>query len=481
MAAEKISFDLHSLWSKLRNSRFVRDVLMLSGGTGLAQIIAVAVLPVLTRLYSPHDFGVLTLFISIVVLLTAFTTFNYELMIMLSKSHRSASQLVWLILALSSVVASIALFVVALVHQRLADIFGMPELSAPLYAVPPLIIFTTLYQALRYWKMRLMQFTIVARSMIVRALTFAVCAPFFAFIPFGMNRAQCLIAAVAGSEIFKTLVRTESIRKAKVTELAPARRIRMSVVARRHGPLALTRSVSTGMSLIYDRVPDLIISSFFGAATLGLYGMVERIVAAPSRLVSGAIGDVYRQRASVLHRTEGRFDQLTLRTIGATALISFVPFLIAILSAPKLAPSILGPDWAAAGHYASILLVGEFVAFITTPIDDAVLIVGAKRFVFFWSLARLLLTLSLFPLAQFGILNFTQFLWGLVTVRITMVGIYGAAALQYSRTGCSELVKPIWLRSAMKPPAKGRDSCNFSRGFPSDKKQIKSQDLSTET
>ena len=153
--------------------------------------------------------------------------------------------------------------------------------------------------------------------------------------------------------------------------------------------MALTTSVSTGMSLIYDRVPDFWISSFFGAATLGLYGIVERIVAQPSQLVSKAIGDVYRQRASVLHRAQGRFDALTLKTIATTALISFVPFLLAVIHAPKIFSLLLGPQWESAGRYASILLVGEFFAFIITPIDNASVIVGAKRFIFLWSLARL--------------------------------------------------------------------------------------------
>lgn len=436
---------MHLIWERARNSYFVRDVLMLSGGTGVAQLIALAVLPLLTRIYSPEDFGILTLFISITTMLSVFTSFNFELMIMLSRTHRSASQLIWLILTLSSAVAVVITLIAVFFRHRISEFLGAPQLADWLFALPALMVCTSSYQALRYWKMRLSQFAVVSRSMVARSLTFAVSAPLFGFIPFAPRQGCALLMAFILSEFVKTAVLVKNLR---YRELSPANRTRMGAVGRRHGPMALTTALSTWMGLVYDRVPDFMISSFFGASTLGLYGMVERIVAAPSRLVSKAIGDVYRQRASVLHRSQGQFDRLTLNTIAVTALISSAPFLLGIVYAPKLTSLLLGAQWEVAGHYASILMVGEFFAFVMTPIDDAALIVGAKRFIFLWALGRLLLTFSLFPLLKSGILDFTGLLWGIVTIRIFMVSIYGAAAIQYARTGQPTLRNPNSTRQS---------------------------------
>ncbi len=463
MTVERMGLGARNLWRMASNSRFVRDVLLLSGGTGVAQLMSLAILPLLTRLYSPKDFGVLTLYISIVTLLSVFTSFNYELMIMLSRSHRSASQLVWLILAISTGAAGVALVIIALFRHKIAGLLGAPELAAWLYAVPALLVCASGYRALGYWKMRLGQFAVISRSMIAKSFAFAVIATLFAFIPFASQQGAGLILALIASEIVKTVVLIESVRKVDTEEFAPASRRRIGAVARRRGPMALTTSVSTGMSLIYDRVPDFLVSSFFGAATLGLYGMVERIVAAPSRLVSKAIGDVYRQRASVQHRTQGRFDALTLKTIATTALISSVPFLLAVIHAPKIFSLLLGPQWESAGRYASILLVGEFFAFIITPIDNASVIVGAKRFIFLWSLARLVLTLSLFPLLLFGVLDFVGFLWAIVAIRILMVSLDGAASFQFARTGRPVLEKPLWWRRSAEQRGTGSSGTTPAR------------------
>ena len=216
------SLGARDLWRMASHSCFLRDVLLLSGGTGIAQLMALAILPLLTRLYSPKDFGVLTLYISIVTLLSVFTSFNYELMIMLSRSHRSASQLVWLILAISTGAAGVALVIIALFRHKIADLLGAPELSAWLYAVPALLVCASGYQALRYWKMRLGQFAVVSRSTIAKSFAFAVIATLFAFIPFAPQQGAGLIVAFITSEIVKTIVLIGSVRKVDSKEFAPA-------------------------------------------------------------------------------------------------------------------------------------------------------------------------------------------------------------------------------------------------------------------
>ena len=51
---------------KLNNcSSFTKNVLTLMTGTTVAQAIPIAISPILTRIYTPSDFGLLALFIAI--------------------------------------------------------------------------------------------------------------------------------------------------------------------------------------------------------------------------------------------------------------------------------------------------------------------------------------------------------------------------------------------------------------------------------
>src|SRR5919201_3348712 len=58
---------------------FARDVATLGAGTAVAQIFTIASGPVITRLYTPNDLGVLGLFTSFLSVATVATSLKYEL------------------------------------------------------------------------------------------------------------------------------------------------------------------------------------------------------------------------------------------------------------------------------------------------------------------------------------------------------------------------------------------------------------------
>ena len=76
-----------SLWARLReralSSRYLRDVLWQASGSTAAQVLGVAAMPVLTRLYAPSDFAALTLFSQLVVGLSIVMTLRLEYLVML--------------------------------------------------------------------------------------------------------------------------------------------------------------------------------------------------------------------------------------------------------------------------------------------------------------------------------------------------------------------------------------------------------------
>ena len=66
-------------------SEFSRNVLTLMTGTTIAQAIPIAISPILTRIYTPEDFGMFALYMSIASILSVVATGWYELAIMLLK------------------------------------------------------------------------------------------------------------------------------------------------------------------------------------------------------------------------------------------------------------------------------------------------------------------------------------------------------------------------------------------------------------
>ena len=62
-------------------SELVRNILILMTGSTIAQAIPIAISPLLTRLYTPEDFGILALYISIASILAVIISMRYEIAI----------------------------------------------------------------------------------------------------------------------------------------------------------------------------------------------------------------------------------------------------------------------------------------------------------------------------------------------------------------------------------------------------------------
>jgi len=91
-------------------SEFTKNVLTLMTGTTIAQAIPIAISPILTRIYTPEDFGLLALFISIVSIMAVVSTGKYELAIILPKSNTYGFQLLSLTLMIAFVVSIFYVF-----------------------------------------------------------------------------------------------------------------------------------------------------------------------------------------------------------------------------------------------------------------------------------------------------------------------------------------------------------------------------------
>lgn len=78
----------------LRLSDYSKKVITLVSGTASAQVISVLMVPVLTRLYSVEEFGILALLMTFVNLWVGFHLFRYEQAFFIVKRKAEQSHLI---------------------------------------------------------------------------------------------------------------------------------------------------------------------------------------------------------------------------------------------------------------------------------------------------------------------------------------------------------------------------------------------------
>ena len=82
-------------------SDFSRNVVTLVTGTAVAQAIPLALSPILTRLYTPDDFGILAIYMSIASLGTVVVSLKYDLAIIIPEKDEDSANITILSIVVS--------------------------------------------------------------------------------------------------------------------------------------------------------------------------------------------------------------------------------------------------------------------------------------------------------------------------------------------------------------------------------------------
>ena len=130
---KKITAKLKQL---LPNNRFARSVSVLAGGTAAGQLIVIAASPILTRLYTPEDFGLLAVYAGILGILGVIANLRYQLAIPLPDSDEDAASIAALSLLVVVLITVLAAIAVWLFGAELVHLLNTPALETYLWLVP---------------------------------------------------------------------------------------------------------------------------------------------------------------------------------------------------------------------------------------------------------------------------------------------------------------------------------------------------------
>ena len=139
--------------SRLLRSSGVKNFSKLLSANVMAQAIGLVVYPILTRIYSPEDFGLLNLFLSIGNVLIVLSVADYYYAIVLPKEEKDAVALthvsVLLLLLTTTLVAASVLF-----SDQISMLFKSPDLSTYYWLMPFYVLSMGVWNILNYWYIR---------------------------------------------------------------------------------------------------------------------------------------------------------------------------------------------------------------------------------------------------------------------------------------------------------------------------------------
>ena len=394
---------------------FARHVLTLITGTTIAQIITVGSSPILTRIYTPDDFGSYTLLFSIASIFATVAAGRYELAVMLPERDEDSINIVALSVAVASCTSLTLLLVLLFFNAPIAKLIGATEVSNWLYLVPLQVVLTSTYQSLNYWSNRKKQYKRLAISRILQSASMLLFSLGLGLT--GLGLAGLTIGYICGQLISTGLLAFEILRKDKqFINLISSANIKEQAIKYIDFPKKLT--ISHLIGIVHQQIPIFLISRLFGANSLGFFSMANRFINLPGTLIAESIGEVFRREATEHYHRDGRFDSILKATVSKTFLMALPIYSILFLFSPSIFSFVLGKQWAEAGEYASIMAMMSFFSFVITPIDKAALIVGATKYIFWWHISMLLANVLLGIFFSIQSQSISSFLWTIVLIKI---------------------------------------------------------------
>ena len=366
---------------------FARHVLTLMTGTTIAQVITVGSSPILTRIYTPDDFGRYALLLSIVSIFATVAAGRYELAVMLPEQDEDSMNIVALSIAIAACTSLTLLPFVLYYNVQIAQLIGAAEISNWLNLIPLQVILTSAYQSLNYWSNRKKQYKRLAMSRILQSASMLLFSIGLGLTNLGL--AGLIIAYVLAQSMATGLLALQILHEEiQFVNLISITNIKKQAVKYINFPRDLT--VSHFIGIVHQQIPTFLISRLFGANSLGFFAIANRFINLPSTLIAEAIGEVFRREATEHYNRDGRFDSILKATVSKTFLIALPIYLILFLFSPQIFSLVFGKQWQEAGEYASIMAVASFFSFFITPMDKWAVIVGATRYIFLWHFSLLM-------------------------------------------------------------------------------------------
>ncbi len=353
-----------------------KGMLTLLMGAGLAQIVSFAAIPILTRIYSPEDFGALALYTAFVAILAPMLTLRYVQAIPLPKTDEMAFNLFSvcfkLILTSSLVISLVLLFC----GERILGWFGMQVLFPWWWLIVLGSMGTALYELFSLWATRKKQYKTIAKTQFAQSVIGNFSKIFLGLLalkPMGLLVGQ-FFSQSAGIISF--------IRGGRHDFKAYFFKIRSSrerLVAKYYQGFVWYRLPSQFLMVLSTQAPVMLMAALYDKEVTGQLGLAMMALSLPVGLIGQAMAKAYyAEVASIGNRGLPKIKKITYSVQKKLFVIGLPAAAAVIFFAEPLFVMVFGEEWKVAGQYAAILAPYMLLQFTSSPLVQVLNVVGSQ-------------------------------------------------------------------------------------------------------
>jgi O-antigen/teichoic acid export membrane protein len=354
---------------------FIRSIFVLAGGTAAAQLLAILALPFITRLYSPAEFSLFAVYVSVSSLISIVACLRLEIAIPMPVSDEDAANLLAIAISSCTCVAILTGIGVAFFPRQLICLIGQPELLPYLYLLPLGIWVTSLFTAIQYWSTRKKEFNIIAKTRISQTIGGVASQLSLGLI--GVGALGLFLGHLVRNGTGLTSLLRHALHEDKMV-FKGISWIGMRRIFKRYIRIPQYSLIEAFFNTAGAQIPIIIIAATGTGQEAGYLNLALSALSVPLTVIGSSVAQVYLSQAPIELRA-GRLGVFTTSVIGGLIKSGAGPLILAGILAPVIFPLVFGAEWKRAGELAQWMTPWFVMQFIASPVSMTLQVTGNQR------------------------------------------------------------------------------------------------------
>jgi O-antigen/teichoic acid export membrane protein len=360
-----------------KRAGFWSSVAVLSSGAIGVQIISAVCSPLLTRLYSPADMGVLGVFNSMLMILLLAGTLQYEMAIPLPADQEKARDLALLSFACLLIVTAVSIPLLMLFKGELFAKLNAEALLQFWWLMPVGLLASGTYQIVNVWSLRLKRHREIAATNVNQTVVQLALQLGCGFLQTGF--VGLLSGSVTGR--FAGILRLGKIiiRKDRFLASLPSTKTVFQVM-RRYCEFPFYSCPGALLRLGVIQFTPLFLAGRYSLLQAGFFALQERLIMVPLTTLGSSVASVFYVEASELYAKDpAALHRLFRATVRRLLIFGAAPSAILLMFGPQLFALVFGERWTEAGKYAQVLAFPGLTRFVSGPVFRCLTILGHQK------------------------------------------------------------------------------------------------------
>ncbi|HEE1486925.1 TPA: type 8 capsular polysaccharide synthesis protein Cap8K [Staphylococcus aureus] len=381
----------------MRLNKFIGDSFLMILSSGIAQVILIITTPIITRLYSPTEFGEFTIFSNIAMILIPIINARYDLLIVNTKNDRSANILSQISFLISLLILLILIPIFAISAWLYPNfILDFIFIIIMLFLVSVTNIFTNYLNKERKYKVLSLINVFRAGSMALLQIIFGLLALGSLGLIIGFS-----LSYIAGITLgYKTFKKHFNIVRDKEETKALFLENKNQLVY--STPSILLNSLSFSVVVFF-------IGILYTNTEVGIYGMAIRVLGIPVTIISLGLSKIFMQQANDYYIEYGNFRNLLLKFSSILIIVSIILYVPLYLFSEELVNILLGHSWVDAITVIKIVIPLFVIRLIVSTVSLSVIVLQKQQLELILQALFLIGTTATFVISKMLNLTFLNF------------------------------------------------------------------------